>query len=281
MDQIRSEVEMKLKIHHSLWVSFGLLGTLLCMAILGETASPYDPLAMSFTPLQSPSFHHFFGTDNVGRDVFSRFVAGARISYTIGIVSSLLSCIMGSLVGLAAAYFLALRALLMRVTDAVWAFPTVLLGLALAASLKPGGFTVIIAISVVYSPMFTRLVYGQALSILERDYITAAKAFGCGSARLLLTHVLPNLAAPLIVQITLTVGTAIILESSLSFLGVGIQPPAPSWGNMLRTSYKWLEQDPWMSILPGLGIYFTVVSFSVIGDWLRVVLDPKQKQKRI
>jgi peptide/nickel transport system permease protein len=272
---------MKLKIRPSLWASFGILGLLLLMAVLGDRAAPYNPLAMDFGPVESPSLRHPFGTDDTGRDVFSRFAAGARISYSIGIASVFLSCVIGTMVGLAAAYFVALRALLMRVTDAIWAFPTILLGLALAASLTPGVLTVILAISTVYSPLFARLVYGQALSILERDYITAARAFGCGNVRLLLTHVLPNLAAPLIVQISLTVGTAIILESSLSFLGVGIQPPTPSWGSMLRTSYKWLERAPWMSMLPGLGIYLTVVSFSVIGDWLRVILDPKQKQKRI
>ena len=141
--------------------------------------------------------------------------------------------------------------------------------------------TVIVAIAVVYAPLFARLVYGQALSILERDFILAAKAFGCGPARLLLTHVLPNLAAPIIVQGTLTVGTAIVLESSLSFLGVGIQPPTPSWGVMLRSGYKWLEQAPWVALLPGLGVYLTVVSFSVLGDWMRVALDPKQLTRRV
>ena len=139
----------------------------------------------------------------------------------------------------------------------------------------------IAAIALVYSPLFARLVYAQALSLLEREFILAAQAFGCRPVRLLLTHVLPNLAAPIIVQATLTVGTAIVLESSLSFLGVGIQPPTPSWGVMIQTGYKWLEQAPWLSVLPGMGIYLTVVSFSVLGDWLRLILDPKQLTRRV
>jgi len=140
---------------------------------------------------------------------------------------------------------------------------------------------VVIAIAVVYSPLFARVVYGQSLSILERDFITAARAFGCGPIRLLLTHVLPNLSAAILVQATLSVGTAIVLESSLSFLGVGIQPPTPSWGLMMQSGYRWLEQAPWISILPGIGLYMTVVSFSVLGDWLRIIVDPKQMTLKV
>lgn len=271
---------MRKRANLSLWLSIASLLVLLLFAILGSLITPYDPLGMDCPPSEPPNFKNWFGTDNLGRDVFSRFVAGARISYVIGVSSILISSVIGTALGLAAAYFKAFRAILMRVTDAIWAFPTILLGLALAASLKAGVGTVILSISVVYSPLFVRLVYGQALSLLERDFIIAAKAFGCGSIRLLFTHVLPNLAAPLIVQSTLTIGTAIVLESSLSFLGVGIQPPTPSWGIMLRTGYKWLEIAPWMSVFPGLGVYLTVVSFSVLGDWLRVMLDPKQKLER-
>ena len=169
----------------------------------------------------------------------------------------------------------------MRTIDAIWAFPMIMLALALAASFEPGIGTVVIAIAVVYSPLFARVVYGQSLSILERDFITAARAFGCGPIRLLLTHVLPNLSAAILVQATLSVGTAIVLESSLSFLGVGIQPPTPSWGLMMQSGYRWLEQAPWISILPGIGLYMTVVSFSVLGDWLRIIVDPKQMTLKV
>lgn len=257
------------------------LSILLFFAVFGGLVSPHDPQAIEFMPLQAPSLDNFFGTDSLGRDVFSRFVAGGRISFLVGITSVLFAALIGTIAGLTAAYSSKIRAVIMRIIDAIWAFPMILLALALAASLEPGIGTVIAAIAVVYSPLFARLVYGQSLSILEREYILAARAFRCGPVRLLFTHVLPNLAATVIVQFTLAVGTAIILESSLSFLGVGVQPPTPSWGAMLRSGYKWIEQAPWLSLLPGLGVYVFVVSFSVIGDWLRVILDPKQLTQRV
>ena len=267
---------MKFSRRASLWFSALALLILTVFAILESRLCPYDPLAVQFTPLNPPSWRNLFGTDDLGRDVFSRFVTGTRISFVVGFASVFFALLLGALMGLAAAYFKSIEALIMRIVDAIWAFPMILLAMALSVSMRPGIVTVIVATSVVYSPLFARLVYGQALSILERDFIMAARAFGCKPARLLFTHVLPNLAAPLIVQATLTVGTAIVLESSLSFLGVGIQPPTPSWGVMIQTGYKWLEDAPWLSVMPGLGIYVTTVAFSVLGDWLRLVLDPKQ-----
>ncbi len=267
---------MKFPLRASIWLSILALLILAVFAILESRLAPYDPLAVQFMPLDPPGWKNLFGTDDLGRDVFSRFVTGARISFVVGLVSVFFALLLGTVMGLAAAYFKPIQALIMRIVDAIWAFPMILLALALSASMRPGIVTVIVAIAVVYSPLFARLVYGQALSILERDFIMAAKAFGCKPARLLFTHVLPNLAAPLIVQATLTVGTAIVLESSLSFLGVGIQPPTPSWGVMIQTGYKWLERAPWLSVMPGVGIYVTTVAFSVLGDWLRLILDPKQ-----
>jgi peptide/nickel transport system permease protein len=272
---------MDIRLRPSLWLSIAALLILSAFAVFENLISPYDPLAIEFPPLSPPGWHHPFGTDNLGRDVFSRFVSGARISFIVGLTSVFFAALIGILAGLIAAYFKKVQAIFMRVMDAIWAFPMLLLAMALAASLRAGILTVIVAIALVYSPLFARLVYGQALSILERDFILAAQAFGCRPARLLGTHVLPNLAAPVIVQATLTVGTAIVLESSLSFLGVGIQPPTPSWGVMIQTGYKWLEQAPWMSVLPGVGIYVTVVSFSVLGDWLRIILDPKQLTRKV
>ncbi len=272
---------MKLKVRPSVWLSILALVVLTVFAIFETLISPYDPLASEFLPLAPPSLKNPFGTDNLGRDVFSRFVAGTRISFVVGLTSVFFACLLGIMAGLMAAYFQRIQALFMRIMDAIWAFPMLLLAMALAASLQPGIVTVIVSIALVYSPLFARLVYAQALSLLEREFILAAQAFGCRPARLLFTHVLPNLAAPIIVQATLTVGTAIVLESSLSFLGVGIQPPTPSWGVMIQTGYQWLEQAPWLSVLPGLGIYVTVVSFSVLGDWLRLILDPKQLTRKV
>jgi len=267
---------MRTKRRYSLWLS-GLALTVLAVFVVFEPwVCPYDPLAIDFVPLSPPSLKNLFGADELGRDVFSRFVAGTRISFIVGTVSVFFAATIGILIGLVAAYSRKLRALLMRMIDAIWAFPMIMLALALAASLESGLGSVIIVIAVVYSPLFARVVYGQALSIMERDFVAAARALGCGPVRLLLTHVLPNLAAAILVQATLSVGTAIVLESSLSFLGVGIQPPTPSWGVIMQSGYRWLEQAHWISIFPGIGIYVTVVSYSVLGDWLRIVLDPKQ-----
>jgi peptide/nickel transport system permease protein len=274
-------VELRKKRRYAMWLSGAALAVLVLLALLEKWVCPYDPLAIDFIPLGPPSLENPFGTDDLGRDVFSRFIAGTRISFIVGAVSVFFASSLGIIIGLTAAYSKKLRAILMRAIDAIWAFPMIMLALALATSLDPGLGTVIIATAVVYSPLFARVVYGQALSILERDFVTAARAFGCGPLRLLFTHVLPHLAAAVLVQATLSIGTAIVLESSLSFLGVGIQPPAPSWGLIMQSGYKWLEQAPWISILPGIGLYVTVVSFSVLGDRLRIILDPKQLTMKV
>ncbi|MEM2914569.1 MAG: ABC transporter permease, partial [Candidatus Bathyarchaeia archaeon] len=213
------------KLRPSIGLSILILILLTIFAIFEDLICPYDPLSIEFPPMEPPNFKNWFGTDNLGRDVFSRFVAGTRISFVVALTSIFFAAFLGVLLGLVAAYFKKARAIILRIMDAIWAFPMLLLAMALAASLRPGLSTVIIAISLVYTPLFARLVYSQGLSIIEREFILAARAFGCQPFRMLLTHVLPNLAAPVIVQATLTVGTAIVLESSLSFLGVGIQPP--------------------------------------------------------
>jgi len=268
------------KVRPSLWISIAILTVLTSFAIFDTLIAPFDPLSIQFAPLLPPNLHNLFGTDNLGRDVFSRFISGTRISFIVGLTSSAVAAALGILIGLAAAYFASLRAVLMRLMDAIWAFPTILLAMALAVSLPSGIATVVAAVVLVYVPLFARLVYAQAIALLARDFILAALAFGCGPIRLLFAHVLPNLAAPVIVQLTLTVGAAIVLESSLSFLGVGIQPPTPSWGVMIQSGYKLLESAAWISVLPGLGIYLTVIAFSVLGDYLRIALDPRQLSRR-
>ncbi|HTU00419.1 MAG TPA: ABC transporter permease [Candidatus Sulfotelmatobacter sp.] len=265
----------------ALWISAAIVAVLGVAAVLGPWIRPHDPLAIDFPPLSPPSFTNPFGTDDLGRDVFSRFVVGTQISVIVGVLSVGIAAALGILTGLIAAYAPRFRAVLMRTMDAIWSFPMIMLALGLAASLEPGQGTVVLAIAIVYSPLFARVVYGQALAILERDFITAARAFGCGPGRLLGVHVLPNVAGAILVQATLSVGTAIVLESSLSFLGVGIQPPTPSWGLLMQAGYRWLEQAPWISVLPGIGLYSTVVAFSVLGDWLRISLDPRQVTLRV
>lgn len=261
------------------WFSSGFIVLMIIIAITGGFIAPYEPNGMLFPILQGPSSTNWFGTDNLGRDVFSRTIIGVRISIAAGFGSVLFAVCVGSVLGLVASYIPALEAILMRIVDALWAFPTVLLAMSIAITMTPGLGLVIMVMGVVYTPVFARLVFGQSVSVREELFVVAAEAVGCSQKRLLFRHILPNVAAPIIVQGTLTAGTAIVLESSLSFLGVGIQPPTPSWGVMIRTGYKWLERAPWMAIFPGLAIYLTVVSLNIIGDRLRIKLDPKQKRK--
>ena len=226
---------MSVNLRPSLCLSILALLVLAVFAVLENLISPYDPLGIEFLPLDPPSLKNLFGTDNLGRDVFSRFVAGARISFVVGLTSVFFSSLLGILAGLTAAYFKKSRPSSCASWTRSGPSPMLLLAMALAVSLQPGMATVIIAIALVYSPLFARLVYAQALSDPGAGVHSRRPGLRLRPARLLMTHVLPNLAAPVIVQATLTVGTAIVLESSLSFLGVGIQPPTPSWGVMIQT----------------------------------------------
>lgn len=270
---------MALKRQYGFWISVVFLFFLFFIAIFGNLLVPHDPYGLLFRPIQPPSWQNLLGTDNLGRDVLSRIILGSRISVIVGIVSVFFSSMIGIVIGLIAAYFRRLEAFLMRTIDALWSIPTVLLALSLAITMKPGLLSVVIVIGIVYAPIFTRLVFGQAVSIREKTYVEAAHAIGCPSYRVLSRYIFPNLVAPLIVQGTLAAGTAIVLESTMSFLGVGIQPPTPSWGVMIRTGYTWLERAPWMALAPGLAIYFTVVTLNLIGDKLRIRLDPKQRAR--
>ena len=268
-------VKKKVSIVFYLSIAFFILVVLL--AIIGELIVPYDPFALEFMPLQSPSLQNILGTDDIGRDIFSRIIIGTRISVLVGIGSVAMASFIGTFFGLIASHFRKLEALIMRVIDALWSIPTILLALSIAITLKSGLGSVIVVIGIVYCPIFTRLVFAQAVVLRENDFILASRAIGCKTMRLLFRHMLPNLISPLIVQGTLAAGTAIVLESTMSFLGVGIQPPTPSWGVIIRTGYNWIEKAPWMAIFPGLTIYFTVISLNIIGDRLRIKLDPKQK----
>ena len=254
-----------------------LLVMTLC-AIFADVIAGYDPVTHQdyAEANQGPSPAHWFGTDYIGRDMMSRLIYGARVSLAVGFVSVGIGLTVGVLIGLIAGFLGGKTdALLMRVTDAIWTFPSLMLALAITSALGPGIFNAMIAIGVVGIPYFARLARASTLTARELDFVMAARALGSPTWRILVVHILPNIAAPLIVQGSLALGSAIITEASLSFLGVGVQPPTPSWGIELRSGYQYMELNPAVAIIPGLAIFLTVLSFNFLGDGLRTALDPR------
>jgi len=247
------------------------------LAIVAPLAAPYDPLVTDWRAVRKPpSALHLFGTDDLGRDVLARVIWGTRASLTAGLISVSIAVAVALPLGLLSGYLGGVvDALLMRMIDAMLAIPFLVLAIALAAFLGPSLTNAMIAIGAVQIPIFTRLTRGQALAIKHENYIEAARAVGNPARRIVLRHILPNILAPILVQATLAVAAAIIAEASLSFLGLGQQPPAPSWGSMLNTASHFLSQAPWMAIWPGLAIFSLVLSFNLLGDGLRDALDPR------
>jgi peptide/nickel transport system permease protein len=247
------------------------------VALAAPLVAPVDPLATDWrTVRKPPSALHLFGTDELGRDVLARLIWGARASLMAGLVSVSIAVTVAVPLGLVSGYLGGtVDALLMRVVDAMLAIPFLVLAIALAAFLGPSLTNAMIAIGVVQTPIFTRLTRGQTLAVKHEDYIEAARAVGNPHRRILLRHILPNILAPILVQATLAIAAAIIAEASLSFLGLGQQPPAPSWGSMLNTASHFLSQAPWMALWPGLAIFSLVLSFNLLGDGLRDALDPR------
>ncbi|MEI7443486.1 MAG: ABC transporter permease [Burkholderiales bacterium] len=248
------------------------------LAILAPWIAPYDPLATSFSTVRkAPSAAHWFGTDEVGRDLLSRVIFGARASLSAGVIAVSIAVFAGVPIGMLAGYVGGrVDAVIGRLTDAMLAIPFLILAIALAAFLGPSLGNAMIAIGVTATPIFVRLSRGQVLAARAEDWVEAARAVGNPPARILLRHILPNILPPVMVQATLAVAAAIIAEASLSFLGLGQQPPAPSWGSMLNTAQRFLTQAPWMAIFPGLAIFLTVLAFNLFGDGLRDALDPKR-----
>ncbi|MBA2451410.1 MAG: ABC transporter permease [Chloroflexi bacterium] len=262
---------------------FGLVVTLLTifLALTADVVSPYSPAVQDYTAiLSNPTLEHPMGTDNLGRDNLSRIIHGTRVSIQAGLVSVGFATIVGTLMGLAAGYWRGwVDDLLMRLSDALWSFPGIVLALAIAAALGPGLGNAMIAIGIVFTPVFARLVRGSALSVRERDFVLAARVLGAGDGRIMWSHVLPNVLAPVIVQASLMVALAIIVEATLSFLGLGVQPPTPSWGSMLRSAYQYMQVAPWLSFFPGAAIFLTVLGLNLLGDGFRRALDPRLRER--
>jgi len=252
----------------------------LLLAILAPWVSPYDPLATNWGAIRkAPSMEHWFGTDELGRDVLSRVIWGTRASMLAGVVSVFISLVAGVTIGLLAGSVGGVfDGVISRMTDAFLACPFLILAIALAAFLGPNLTNAMIAIGVSAAPIFVRLTRAQVLNVKVEDYIEAARAIGCPPLKIVISHILPNVTAPLIVQTTLAIAAAVIAEASLSFLGLGQQPPDPSWGSMLNTAKNFMEDAPWMAIWPGLAIFVLVLAFNLLGDGLRDALDPRSRQ---
>jgi peptide/nickel transport system permease protein len=254
---------------------------LVIMAVFGPLLSPYDPNEIDFTNRFSPpTLTHPFGTDDFGRDTFSRILYGARVSLMVGVIAVSIATILGTLFGLVSGYTTRrwVDEIIMRGMDILFAFPAILLAIAILAALGKGVTNAMIAIGLVYTPIFARIVRGAVLSVRNEEYVMAARALGTRDRTILTKHILPNSSAPLIVEISLSLAFAILAEAALSFFGLGTQPPDPSWGRMLSEGRAYFQQSIWMALFPGLAIMLAVMGFNFLGDGLRDALDPKMKQ---
>ena len=260
--------------------SIGLLivTVMVAAAVLAPHIAPYDPNSPDFTAiLAPPSAEYLLGTDEIGRDILSRLIYGARASLQAGLIAVLLAAGIGVPIGLLSGFYRGAldEFIIMRLTDAMMAFPVIVLALAFTAVLGASLGTAMIAIGIVYAPIFIRLARAQTLSVRETEYVEAARALGNQNLGIMLRHVLPNIISPILIQMSLSMATAILVETALSFLGLGVQPPTASWGSMLRLGSGYLEEAPWASFWPGLAIFVTVLGINLFGDGLRDVLDPR------
>lgn len=252
---------------------------LIFIAIFAPLISPYDPiLRIKEDSSLSPSMNHLFGTDLLGRDIFSRVIYGSRISIEVGVIAVGISVIIGLFFGALSGYFGGISdATIMRVADIFFAFPYILGAIAIMTILGPGIVNIFIAIGILGWASFARIFRSSILTIKNKEYIEAARALGASNYRIITKHIFPNSFAPIIVYATMNVGTAIIVEAALSFLGIGVQPPTPAWGKMLADSLAYIDIAPWMMFFPGLAILITVLGFVLLGDGLRDAFDPRLK----
>lgn len=262
-------------------ICFGIIIVFVVLAVLAPVPAPYPPTEQSLTEaLQKPSATHWFGTDNLGRDLLSRILYGARISLISSLLSSLIAAAIGTFLGLVAGYFGGLLSqVIMRVIDAQLSITPLVLTIVLAMVFGGGitGVSVVIGLSMF--PSYARVSYAQVLALKENDYVMAAQLVGQSERKIMFTHLLPNCFPSLIVLFTMNLGTAIMLEASMSYLGVGITPPTPAWGSMVSEGYKYLVSNPAIALLPGICVLLVVISFNIVGDSLRDALDPRLRGK--
>lgn len=279
-ERARPNVLRRLARRPSAIVGLAVITVFAFLAIFAPLIVPYDPIVTSWSAVRkAPSMMHWFGTDDLGRDILSRVIVGARASLLAGLISVTIALGVGVPLGLVAGYrggFV--DGLISRMTDAMLACPFLILAIALAAFLGPSLGNAMIAIGVTTTPVFIRLTRGQVMNVKVEEYVEAARAIGNPPWRIAVVHILPNIFPALLVQITLSIAAAIIAEAALSFLGLGQQPPAPSWGSMLNASQRFLSSAPWMALWPGLAIFLVVLSFNLLGDGLRDALDPNEER---
>jgi len=270
-----------------------LVGLLILVALFAPLIAPHDPaeqfsdgLTPDGQPVPSTLFHggggteFLLGTDANGRDLLSRIFHGAQVSLTVGVLANLLAVTLGIFIGMTAGYLGGwVETLLMRFTDIMMAFPTLLLAMTLVAILKPSLWIIIVVIGLVYWTWIARVVYSQVLTLREREFVIASRALGASRRYIILHHILPQLIPVIIVWGTLGIATNVMLEASLSYLGIGVQPPTPSWGGMIQQGQSYYRAAPWLVIYPGLAIMITVFAFNLLGDGLRDALDPTQRGK--
>jgi peptide/nickel transport system permease protein len=265
------------------WVRHGLLtigimivGTVIVAALTAPIISPYSPYDLDVTMmLQAPSADHWLGTDELGRDVLSRTIFASQISIQVALVAVSVGVIGGTIIGVLAAYFGGVTDLvLMRLMELLFSFPAILLAIVLMASLGTSILNAMIAIGIIFIPGFARLARATTVEAMQQQYIEAARSVGMSHTRILIIEIMPNVITPLLVEAAVAFAYAVLLESALSFLGLGAQPPEPSWGNMLNTGRGFMAQAPWLSIVPGMALFFCVLGFNLLGDGLRDMLDP-------
>jgi peptide/nickel transport system permease protein len=263
--------------HHRLFVlGCVLFGIVLIVALLAPLIAPFDPNRLSMrNKFRPPSADYLFGTDNFGRSLWSRVVWGAQLSMLIGGSVVAINAILGTAIGAVAGYFRRFDNMLMRINDALMAFPAVLLAIAVTAVLGPSVNDVIIALAIVYTPRTARIVRSSVIVLREMEYVQAALAAGAGHGRILRRHILPNAMAPLIVQLSFLFAYAVLTEATLSFLGVGAVPPTPTWGNIMAEGRQYMIDAPWIIAIPGAALMLTVLGLNLLGDGLRDVLDPR------
>jgi peptide/nickel transport system permease protein len=269
----------KLAKNKAAMVGAAIVFIFITLAILAPFIAPHDPIHIEMSKkLQTPNAEHWLGTDDKGRDILSRILVGARISLTVGILSTVIGAFVGVIMGIIAGFYGKwLDSLIMRICDVLLAFPGILLALAIVSILGPSTTNVIIAIAFFAVPTFARIVRGSTLSVKKLEYIDAIRAMGASDFRIIFKHILPNIVSPIIVQATLYIASAIITASALSFLGLGTQPPDPEWGTMLSQGRSFIRQAPYLTLFPGLVILLVVIGFNLFGDGLRDALDPKSK----